>query len=211
MRKTILCFGDSNTWGRSPHSVARHPEHHRWPNAMAAELGADVQVIAEGLNGRTTVWDDPIEEHRNGKRYLSPCLLSHMPIDLVILMLGTNDMKKRFSVSPFDIGRSIGLLLDTILASGAGPDDGAPAVLLMSPPPIVKMSEFAEMFEGAEGKSLKLPHYYALHAEQRGCRFFDAGSVARSSDADGIHLAGEEHVKLGRAVAEQVRVILGLA
>ena len=83
--------------------------------------------------------------------------------------------------------------------------------MLMSPPPIVKMGEFAEMFEGSEEKSLKLPHYYAQHAEQRGCRFFDAGSVARSSDVDGIHLDAEDHVKLGRAVAEQARAILGLA
>ena len=200
-RRSILCFGDSNTWGRDPHSIARLPEQSRWPHVLQSELGGTHYVIAEGLNGRTTVWEDPIEEHRCGKAYLAPCLLSHHPLDLVVLMLGTNDLKKRFSVSAFDIGRSIGVLLDMIQMSGTGVDGGAPPILLLSPPPVERLSEFAEMFEGAHEKSVKLPHYYRLHAEQRGCRFFETGEIIRSSDADGIHLEPEDHIKLGRTVA----------
>ena len=207
-RRTVLCFGDSNTWGRDPHSAARLPEASRWPDVLAAELGGSFRVIAEGLNGRTTVWEDPVEEHRCGKAYLSPCLLTHHPLDLVILMLGTNDLKKRFSVSAFDIGRSIGLLLDMIRSSGCGPDGGSPEILLMCPPPVERLSEFAEMFEGAREKSLKLPHYYRLHAEQRGCRFFDTAEIIRSSDADGIHFEPEDQVRLGREVAGIVRGML---
>lgn len=203
-RKTILCFGDSNTWGRDPHSMGRHPEEHRWPNAMQAELGDAYSVIAEGLNGRTTVWEDPVEEHRCGKAYLMPCLMSHMPLDLVIIMLGTNDLKKRFSVSAFDIGRSIGLLLDTILKSGTGPDGGAPKVLLFSPPPLGTMTYFAEMFEGAEAKSERLPRFYREHAELRGCAFFDTGEIIRASDADGLHLEPHDQVKLGKKAAKLV-------
>ncbi len=208
-RRTVLCFGDSNTWGRDPHSTARLPEASRWPNALQAELGDGYHVIAEGLNGRTTVWEDPIEEHRCGKTYLPPCLLTHQPLDLVVLMLGTNDLKKRFSVSAFDIGRSIGLLLDIIQNSASGIDGGAPPILLMSPPPVGKLSEFAEMFEGALEKSVRLPHFYRLHAEQRGCRFFDTAEIIRSSDADGIHFEPQDQVKLGRAVAGIVREMLG--
>lgn len=206
--KTVLCFGDSNTWGRSPHSTARHPPESRWPNVMARELGPDVTVIAEGLNGRTTVWDDPIEEHRSGKAYLPACLLSHHPLELVVLMLGTNDLKKRFSVSPFDIGRSVGLLLDMMLKSGTGPGGAAPKVLLVAPPPLGKLSAFAEMFEGAHEKCAGLPARYREHAELRGCEFFDAGSVVKASDADGIHLDAADQVKLGAALTPIVRGLL---
>ncbi len=175
---------------------------------MREIIGDGYEVVMEGLNARTTVWDDPIEEGRCGKDYLMPCLLTHDPIDLVILMLGTNDLKKRFSVSAFDIGRSIGLLLDKILASGTGPVGEAPKVLLMSPPPVAKLTEFAEMFEGAQEKSKQLPAYYSQYAEERGCSFFDTGSLIRCSDADGIHFEPEEHVKLGKKVAELVQDIL---
>ena len=206
--KTVLCFGDSNTWGRDPRSTARLPRESRWPTALAAGLGPDVEAIVEALNGRTTVWDDPIEEHRSGKRYLAPCLLSHQPLDLVVVMLGTNDCKKRFSVSAFDIGRSAGLLLDMILKSGCGPGGAAPRALLVSPPPFGKLGEFAEMFEGAEAKALALPQHYRQHAEQRGCAFFEAGSVVRASDADGVHLEPEDQVRLGLALAPVVRGLL---
>lgn len=204
-RRTLVCYGDSNTWGRDPRSRGRLPEESRWPVVLQGELGESWQVIAEGLNGRTTVWEDPIEEGRNGKTYLTPCLLSHAPIDLVVMMLGTNDLKKRFAVSAFDIGRSIGLLLDKIRQSAAGPDEGSPEILLMCPPPTALLSEFAEMFEGAPAKSRKLAGYYAQHAAERGVRFFDAGTVIRSSDADGLHLEPEAHRRLGRAVAALVR------
>ncbi len=207
--QTVLCFGDSNTWGRSPHSTARHPPESRWPNVLAQRLGPEVLVIPEGLNGRTTVWDDPIEEHRCGKAYLPACLLSHHPLELVVLMLGTNDLKKRFSVSAFDIGRSVGLLLDIILRSGTGPEGGAPKILLIAPPPVGKLSEFAAMFEGAAEKCAELPRHYRAHAEARGCGFFDAGSVVRASDADGVHLEAADQVKLGDALAPIVRSMLG--
>ena len=175
---------------------------------MAQQLGPDVLVIPEGLNGRTTVWEDPIEEHRCGKAYLPACLLSHHPLDLVVLMLGTNDLKKRFSVSAFDIGRSVGLLLDIIIRSGTGPAGGAPRVLLVSPPPLGKLSEFAEMFEGAAEKSAGLPARYREHAAARACRFFDAGEVVRASDADGIHLEAADQVRLGLALAPIVAALL---
>ncbi len=205
MTKTVLCFGDSNTWGRSPFGLERLPPESRWPVVMQQQLGDGYQVIIEGLNARTTVWEDPIEEGRCGKTYLLPCLMSHDPIDLVILMLGTNDLKKRFSVSAFDIGRSIGLLLDKILASKTGPGGTAPQVLLMCPPPVAKLTAFADMFEGAPEKSRQLAPHYQQHAELRGCRFFDTGTLIRSSDADGIHFEPQEHKKLGERVAQLVR------
>jgi lysophospholipase L1-like esterase len=107
--KTILCYGDSNTWGWDPISESRLDKDVRWPGVLQQELGDDYEVISEGLPGRTTVWTDPIEGHMSGKDYLIPCLHSHKPIDLVIILLGTNDLKHRFGVTAFDIAEGISI------------------------------------------------------------------------------------------------------
>jgi lysophospholipase L1-like esterase len=180
----------------------------RWPCVLRDQLGNGYWLIEEGLNGRTTVWDDPIEGYKNGKTYLIPCLESHRPIDLIVLMLGTNDMKMRFSVSAYDIGKSIGALLDIIQKSNAGPNEDAPRVLLLSPPHFGKLTEKAEMFAGAPEKARRLAEYYAAMAEEYSCHFMDTAELITASDLDGIHLEASEHLKLGKAVTERVRQIL---
>lgn len=97
--KNILCYGDSNTWGYDAETKNRFPPDVRWTGILKRTLGEGYHVIEEGLNGRTTVWDDPIEGYKNGREYLIPCLESHRPLDLVIIMLGTNNLKKRFSLT----------------------------------------------------------------------------------------------------------------
>jgi lysophospholipase L1-like esterase len=203
--KTILCFGDSNTWGYDPATQERYPRYRRWTGVLRRKLGEGYLVIEEGLNGRTTVWDDPIEGYKNGKEYLIPCLETHKPIDLVIIMLGTNDLKMRFSVPACDVAAGAGVLVDIVAKSETGPRGGAPQVLLIAPPPIAKLSEFAEMFEGGAAKSRMLSRHFQLAAEERGCALLDASEVISSSDVDGIHLDLSEHRKLGRAVAVRVR------
>jgi lysophospholipase L1-like esterase len=207
--KTILCYGDSNTWGYRPATKDRYSRAERWVGVLQHELGTGYEVIAEGLNGRTTVWDDPIEGYKNGKEQLIPILTSHKPIDLVTIMLGTNDLKKRFSLSAFDIAEGAGVLVDIVRKSDCGPEGHPPQVLLMAPPPVAKLTEFAEMFEGAEAKSRKFSEHYRLVAQEYGCEFLDTGEVIVSSDLDGIHLDIGEHQKLGLAVATRVRQILG--
>ncbi len=207
--RTILCYGDSNTWGYDPETGDRFPEETRWPGVLRRELGEGYRVIEEGLPGRTTVWDDPIEgEHKNGRDYLRPCLESHRPIDLVTVMLGTNDLKGRFGLSASDIAQGAAGLADMALRSGCGPEDAAPAVLLVAPPPLGRLTELAGMFEGSGEKSLGFSGHYRRFAEQSGCEFLDAAGVIVSSDVDGIHFDAEEHRKLGRAVAARVREIL---
>ncbi len=207
--KTILCFGDSNTWGWNPHTQSRYDLHERWPGVLRDELGAGYWVIEEGQNGRTTVWDDPIEGHKNGAAYLPACLESHAPLDLVIIMLGTNDLKTRFSVPACDIAQSAGVLVDIVQKSAAGRDGAAPQVLLMAPAPLDNLSDFVEMFEGGVEKSRKLGAYYRQVAEQYGCHFLDAGQIVTVSTADGVHLDASEHEKLGKNVAQKVVEILG--
>ena len=206
--KTVLCYGDSNTWGYDPATQTRYPREVRWPGVLRRELGEGYLVIEEGLNGRTTVWDDPIEGYKNGKSYLIPCLETHKPIDLVIILLGTNDLKVRFSVSAFDIANGAGVLVDVVQKSAAGPGDAAPQVLLLAPPPIARLSGFAEMFDGARPKSRRFAAHYGRVAQEKGCAFLDTSQAIVSSNLDGIHLEAGEHEKLGAAVAETVRTLL---
>ncbi|QIN84160.1 hydrolase [Rubrobacter tropicus] len=207
--RTILCYGDSNTWGSDPETGERFSEEVRWPGVLARELGDGFRVVEEGLSGRTTVRDDPIEGvHKNGRTYLRACLESHKPIDLVTVMLGTNDLKERFGASASDIAQGAASLAEEILRSGCGPGGGAPVVLLMAPPPVGKLTDMAEMFEGSREKSARFAGHYRRFAEQYGCEFLDAGAVISSSDIDGIHLEAEEHRKLGEAVAARVEEIL---
>jgi lysophospholipase L1-like esterase len=208
MTKTIVCFGDSNTWGYSPVDGQRMAAEARWPGVLRAELGAGYWVIEEGLSGRTTVWNDPIEgEYKNGKSYLPALLESHAPLDVLVIMLGTNDLKARFSVTAYDIAESAGVLVRIAQSSFAGPTEKAPEVLLIAPPPTVNManSPFSEMFTGAEEKSRRFGAQFRRVADLLGCTFLDAGQVIVSSQLDGIHFDPAEHAKLGKAVAALVR------
>lgn len=182
--KTILCFGDSNTHGTSPHDWSRFDIHTRWPGVMRDTLGAGYWVIEEGCGGRTTVHDDPVEEpfqggSKNGALYLRPCLHSHSPIDLVIILLGTNDLKARFNVPASDIARSVGVLVEIVQRSTNGPSGKAPRVLLVAPPPTMPLEKtpFEEMIAGGETKSKRFGAEYALVAKEKGCDFVDAGKI----------------------------------
>ena len=208
--KTVLCYGDSNTWGSDPETGGRFMPDVRWPGVLARELGDAFRVIEEGLSGRTTVRDDPIEGvHKNGRTYLRACLESHKPIDLMTIMLGTNDLKERFGASASDIAQGAASLAEMALTSGCGPEGGAPVILLISPPPVGKLTDMAEMFAGSEEKSARFAGHYGRFAEQYGCGFLDAGAMVVSSDVDGIHLEAGEHRKLGEAVAKRVGETLG--
>ena len=209
--KTILCYGNSNTWGYCPSTQDRYGRDERWAGVLRNELGEGYLVIEEGLGGRTTVWDDPIEGYKNGKEYLIPCIETHKPIDLVIILLGTNDLKKRFSLGACDIAQGAGVLVQIIQKSETGPSGQAPRVLLLAPPPVAKLAgtDSIEMSEGAEEKSKRFFREYRRVAEELGCEFLDTAGVIVSSALDAIHLDVEEHRKLGKAVAAHVREILG--
>lgn len=210
--KNVLCYGDSNTWGWDPETQGRFPADVRWTGVLRKELGSGYRVIEEGLNGRTTVWDDPIEGYKNGKEYLIPCLESQKPLDLVIIMLGTNDLKKRFSLSAYDIAAGAGVLAEIAMKSGAGYNGNPPKVLLMSPILVgdIHNSEFAEMFdyESSVERSKKFAEHYKRVADELGCEFLNAADFASPSPIDAIHFEAAEHKKLGEAVARKVKEIL---
>ncbi len=208
MARTIVCYGDSNTWGYDPVTKGRFPSKVRWPGVLRHTLGEAYHVVEEGLNGRTTVWDDPVSDYRNGRPYLLPCLESHHPVDLVTILLGTNDLKARFRLRPPDIAEGAGLLVELALRSRMGPNDSTPVVLLLAPPVVVQLTEFAGMFEEATEKSRQLGHYYELVTRWKGCAFLDTAPIIMSSPLDGIHFEADQHEKLGHAVAAEVRRLL---
>jgi len=203
MNKTVLCFGDSNTWGANPKNCTRFPADVRWPGVLRALLGPRWTVVEEGMCGRTTVFDDPIESDRNGADALPICLESHHPLDLVVIFLGTNDLKARFHAPAGDIACGAGRLLRLCRQSTAGPNGGPPKVLLICPPPLAPLAglPFGEMFAGGEEKSRLLAPHFARIACDHGCHFLDAGTVIATSRRDGIHLDPDQHRLLAEAVA----------
>jgi lysophospholipase L1-like esterase len=206
--KAILCFGDSNTWGYTPGTAKRYPRERRWPGVLQAALGSAFHVIEEGLNSRTTVLDDPTRAPgRNGLPYLRPCLDSHAPLDLVVLLLGSNDLKHRFGLSAFDVALNVSALIGIIQQSGSGPGGAAPPILLVSPAHIGPLSGFADLFAGAVEKSRDLARHYRAVADQAGCRFFDAAEVVTASAVDGLHWEAAGHAALGQRLAQVIRQI----
>ncbi|MCU0514093.1 MAG: SGNH/GDSL hydrolase family protein [Anaerolineae bacterium] len=212
--KNILCYGDSNTFGQPPirdlaDAQPRYAPQDRWPGVLRDELGPQYHIIEAGLNGRTTVFDDPVEGyHKNGRTYLLPCLESAMPLDLVIIMLGTNDLKTRFSAPAFDIAWGASQLCSLVLNSQFGPGGRPPQVLLMAPARIGKLTAFADLWVGGVEKALLLRDHLEAFARSLHCGFLDAGAIVTTSDIDGIHFSAAEHHKLGRAVAQKVREML---
>lgn len=213
MTKTILCYGDSNTFGSATveRPDGRYAYEERWTGVLAASLSSPWRVIEEGLPGRTTVRDDPVEgEILNGKTYLLSCLLSHRPLDVVAIMLGSNELKARFNVSAWDIAEGVGTLVNIVRMAAVGRKGGTPEVLVIAPPPVQQALPLcAEMFAGAYEKSLQFAERYAALATNRNTHFLDAGSVINSSKIDGLHFDPEAHFALGQAVATKTSMICG--
>ena len=207
--KTVLCFGDSNTWGAAPMADLddrrRFGLEQRWPGIMRGRLGPGWHVVEEGLPGRTTGHDDPVEGvERNALRYLLACVGSHKPLDAVVLKLGTNNLKARFGLSADQIAQSLHALIEIINANSR-PDGRPPALLVVCPAPILEVGCLRAMFVGGAAKSALLAERYRAVAQHWGARFLDAGSIIESSPVDGIHLEEAAHAVLGRAIADLVR------
>ncbi len=213
--KTILCYGDSNTWGADPATGGRFDRFTRWPGVLRELLNADSTpgnpeywIVEEGLCGRTTCREDPVEGDKNGLRQLLPILESHKPLDLVIVMLGTNDLKLRYAPTEYDIARGAQNVAKAALGSGTGRDGAAPKVLMVCPPPTAKLTYFKSMFGDCGELSEKLAGRYRQFAAELGVDHLNAGDHMRSSDLDGIHFEAGEHRKLAEAVARKVRAML---
>ena len=209
--KSILAFGDSLTWGFEAGAFKRHAFEYRWPNALAAGLNNKARVIEEGMNGRTTVFPDPTcEAERNGAVALPMLLETHQPLDLVIIMLGTNDIKYANRCRAFDAAMGMERLIKLTRAHGFIEGYSTPQILIMSPPALCKTSDewFNELWGHAIEESKLFAKHYARVAEEQGVHFFDAGSVAKTDPTDGGHMTAAETRKLGEALVPVVKKIL---
>ncbi|MCR4667784.1 MAG: SGNH/GDSL hydrolase family protein [Clostridia bacterium] len=210
--KHILCYGDSNTWGYRPDKPGcRFDEEVRWVGRLKRILGPEYVFIEEGLNGRTTAFDDPICPGRNGLKTLEAILLSHCPLDLVIIMLGVNDYKDYIHSSNYAMAEALGLYCERIPAICRSNGQPVPKILLISPaeidPGVLKLDE--EFHEDSIERSKDFGRRVKAIAERHGAAFLDAASLVRASSIDGLHLPAGEHAKLAEAVAPLVREILG--
>lgn len=212
-KKSILCYGDSNTFGHRPMDGQRYPYGVRWTSLLAENLGKDFQVIEAGLNSRTTVIDDEVEKYRNGLKYIDVVVEMNWPLDLVILMLGTNDMKVRYQAQAVDIAEGARSIVREIrrLHQEIRPD-WMPQILLVSPLLVGEkirdgLSDCSEGFGGerAYWLSRELAPLYQQVAREEGCHFLDAGSVASAGTADALHLEEEGHRDLAAAMEAKVR------
>lgn len=215
-KKRILCFGDSLTWGWMPVAevvpTTRYSLEQRWTGIAAAHLGDGFEIIEEGLSGRTTDVDDPTDPRLNGSTYLPAALASHLPLDLVILLLGTNDTKTYFHRSAYDIAVGMSKLMVQVATStgGVGTAYPAPKMLLIAPPPLRPMSDpwLQLTFEGAQQKTKQLAAHYAALAQFFKVDFLNAGDVITTGGVDGIHLTAENNADLGKAIAARIASIL---
>jgi lysophospholipase L1-like esterase len=209
--KSVLAYGDSLTWGYDPTGPGRHARGNRWPVVLGEALGAGVEVIAEGLNGRTTAFDDHLgEADRNGARVLPMLLTSHKPLDLVVIMLGTNDLKPAVCGSAIGARQGMSRLVSIVRHHDWSLGARIPGVLIVAPPPFRQTdnSEFAEMFAGGVEESLKLAPNYAALADELACGFYDTSGIARTTPLDGIHLDAANTRAVGAALASVVAQML---
>ncbi|MEX2008408.1 MAG: GDSL-type esterase/lipase family protein [Candidatus Spechtbacterales bacterium] len=202
--KTILCFGDSNTWGDMPGADGRWPADVRWPGVLQSELGNDYEVISEGLCGRTFGDVDLKKPYRAGISYLRPCLQSHKPLDFVIVMLGTNDIKEEFGLSEDDIAQYLKETLELIR------EETDARVLVICPPPIrVGGWKSAWLFRQRALEMFKtLPGKFEEVTKKQKCLYLNAGDYITSSAKDGFHLDSEMHKILGEVLAKRTREVL---
>lgn len=218
--KRIMCYGDSNTWGVIARSYSsslpaqRYDENTRWPCVMASLLGKNWRLIEEGLGGRTTIFDAPNEEYRRGDLYLRPCIMSHRPLDYIVIMLGTNDLQPRLHNGDFcfnDLEKGMHRIIEIVNSlPDCGNQFGAAQILLIAPPPI-KLSptrkDVSAKYDNENGceKSQHFSSLYNKIANDFGCAFLDSAIFAEADIADGVHFTRESHLRLGKAVAEKIQ------
>lgn len=213
MKKRIVCYGDSNTWGYIAGSGLRYDESIRWPAVMRKKLGEDYEVEEEGLSGRTTVYDDPIGPYLNGYKYMAPCLLTNSPIDLLIIMLGTNDFQSHLpGNNPIGTARAIQFMIEEARTLNCDPPGEKMKILIISPIEITEDRLNFKPLDVTDKSSIQnskeLGKCLKIVAEQSDCDFIDAALYIKPSSIDGVHLDEKGHMKLAEIITEKVEEML---
>lgn len=204
----VLIYSDSLTWGIIPDTRKRLPFEKRWPGVFENTLNnstKNVRVIENCLNGRRTIWSDPLKDGREGAQGLAQVVEMHSPLTLIILMLGTNDFQCTHNNNAWLSAQGTSKLIQIIRQAPIEPDMPVPEIMIVAPPPIIKpKGVIANKFEGAEKRSVGLAAELEIIAQVHDTHFFNAGDVTEASDVDGIHLDENQHQLLGQAIADAV-------
>jgi lysophospholipase L1-like esterase len=211
--KTILAYGDSLTFGHDAENQNRHKYEDRWPSVLEAGLGGQARVIAEGLGGRTTAFDDySAPADRNGATVLPTLLSSHTPLDLVIIFLGTNDLKSFINGSALGAAYGVKRLIEIVQTHPYSFNAPAPKIIIVSPPHAVATdhADLGPMLEGGVERSREFAGHYSRIARDMGVGFFDAATVAKATPIDGVHLDAANTRAIGTALVPLVKSVLGL-
>lgn len=207
--RNILCYGDSLTWGFNPDDWSRFEYEDRWTSSLQKELGKGFYVTVDALSGRTTNWDVPYLANRNGVKTLPVALEVNSPLDLVIVMLGSNDMIKMLDKTAEDSSMGMMSLIVNIMENSLSGRNGVPPkILIVAPPVFAKTSEFMSIsYSGRTDEMKKIPGLYRILAKAYGCHFLDSNEFIKVSEPDGIHISKESQKILGVRVAEEVKKI----
>jgi len=220
MKKHIICLGDSNTHGYcadpadcADSALARFNEEERWTCLLQKALGEDYLVVEEGLSGRTTVFQDPLYEGLDALHYLYPCLKSHEPVSLLVIMLGTNDVKERFSTNAFAVGLGMRRLVQKAKTVDCWGPDGTPNILVIAPPVIgeglITSDLVDEMGAACVEKSRKVPAQFKKVCAEAGVHFLDANELGVTfNEVDFMHLTRASHARLAEVLAEQIPTLV---
>jgi len=208
----ILVYADSLSWGIIPNTRERFRFDQRWPGVMEIELtrmGESVRVIEDCLNGRRTVWEDPFKPGRNGIVGIEQRIEVNSPLSLVILLLGTNDFQSMHRHNAWHSAQGVGAMITAIRRAPIEPGMPIPEILVVAPPPLQQAKgAIAPKFDSADQQAHGLAEAMEQVAEELNCPFFDAGSITTTSNVDGVHLDADQHLAMGKALAEKVRPLL---
>lgn len=208
--KRILCYGDSNTWGDDPYTHSRMQANLRWTGVLQDELGNDYEVIEEGLCGRTFVAEEQGKPHRTGITHLKSILETHAPLNYIIVMLGTNDMKTIFNLSANDIANHLAQTVDLIQREKAGPNETDAKILIICPPAVTEPSgklndpKFQQL-KNAPELSRQLTVLYKKVADENNCSFLNAGDLMTLENTDGYHMNAEQHELLAKEITQLIQ------
>ncbi|HJR99201.1 MAG TPA: GDSL-type esterase/lipase family protein [Actinomycetota bacterium] len=208
--RTVLCFGDSNTWGHLPPDGVRIGRWKRWPGVLQLELGDDVYVIEEGLRGRTTVFEDPFTPGRNGLAALPMLLETHAPLDAVVILLGTNDLFLPEHPNAYQAAVGVGAMVELVRARAGGQGEAPPAILVVAPPPLGPIGPWEAVSPSARQASAAFGEAFRWITGELGVSLVDLGEHIASSPVDGIHFEVVDHAVVGRVVTDALRPMLGL-
>ena len=214
MKKRVVCFGDSNTWGYIPVTAERYDENTRWPARLQTKLGyEDYTVVEEGLTGRTTVFDDPFDPELNGLKTMPAILRSAAPIDMLVFMLGTNDFQSNIPAgNPSSTARAVQYMLEIARGLGVDRPGQKMKILLISPVEITEdrfgFKENDVTDQTSIDNSRALGKHMRIVADQLGVEFIDAAQYIKPGKVDGIHLDEVGHAKLAELVYDKVKEML---